>query len=235
MKHYRWIVWDWNGTLLDDVDTAIRCVNDMLAKRRRTDRMDRKRYHALMEMPIIRFYEKLFDLKRDPFSQLSVEFVESYQRYVGDAALMEGALDTLQALKSAGFLQAILSSFEAGQLKRYVARFGIGKYFQAISGADNIRSESKERRGAELAEQLSIFQGEAVMIGDLAHDYESALAMGADCILIANGHQNLINLERETAQLTSSGGNSLLRFVSDIRQVPVQLQSMAEQRQTAFR
>ena len=23
MKHYRWIVWDWNGTLLDDVDTAI--------------------------------------------------------------------------------------------------------------------------------------------------------------------------------------------------------------------
>lgn len=134
MKHYRWIVWDWNGTLLDDVDTAIRCVNDMLAKRRRTDRMDRKRYHALMEMPIIRFYEKLFDLKRDPFSQLSVEFVESYQRYVGDAALMEGALDTLQALKSAGFLQAILSSFEAGQLKRYVTRFGIGKYFQAISG-----------------------------------------------------------------------------------------------------
>lgn len=73
------------------------------------------------------------------------------------------------------------------------------------------------------------------MIGDLAHDYESALAMGADCILIANGHQNLINLERETAQLTSNGGNSLLRFVSDIRQVPVQLQSMAEQRQTAFR
>ena len=31
MKHYRWIVWDWNGTLLDDVDTAIRCVNDMIS------------------------------------------------------------------------------------------------------------------------------------------------------------------------------------------------------------
>lgn len=235
MRTYRWIIWDWNGTLLDDVDTAIRCVNDMLVKRGRPDRMNRQRYHELVEMPIVRYYEKLFDLKRTPFSQLSDEFVESYQRYIDDAHLMEGAVQTLHELKRAGYRQAILSSFESERLKRYVSRFGIEDYFEEVSGADNIRSEGKERRGAELAQRLGIGKGEAVVAGDLTHDYETALTMGADCILIANGHQNLANLQRETALLASSGGNSLLRFVSDIRQVPQQLQRMAEEQQAACR
>ena len=180
VKNYRWVIWDWNGTLLDDVDIAIRCVNDMLIKRGRPDRMDRRRYHDLIEMPIIRYYEKLFDLQSDPFSQLSVEFVESYGRYIAGANLMEGAREALQALKEAGCRQAILSSFESEQLERYITRFGIRNYFEEISGADNFRSESKTERGVQWANRLGISGSEMVVVGDLTHDFETALAMGAD-------------------------------------------------------
>ena len=69
------VLWDFNGTLLDDLDVAVAAVSDMLVSRGR-EPMTRAWYYELMEMPIIRYYEKLFDLSQVPFETLSREFVE---------------------------------------------------------------------------------------------------------------------------------------------------------------
>ena len=74
------VLWDFNGTLLDDLDVAVAAVSDMLVSRGR-EPMTRAWYYELMEMPIIRYYEKLFDLSQVPFETLSREFVEGYARH----------------------------------------------------------------------------------------------------------------------------------------------------------
>ncbi|MBQ1271733.1 MAG: HAD hydrolase-like protein, partial [Clostridia bacterium] len=57
---YTHIIWDFNGTLMNDVDIAIAAVNDMLTKRGMevTNKAD---YLNMIESPIIEYYKKIFD------------------------------------------------------------------------------------------------------------------------------------------------------------------------------
>ena len=53
------ILWDWNGTLADDVQVALRSVNDILARRNRSP-ITTEDYYSYIDTPIRRFYEHLF-------------------------------------------------------------------------------------------------------------------------------------------------------------------------------
>src|SRR5262249_33596127 len=63
------------------------------------------------------------------------------------------------------------------------------------TGLDNIYAASKLHLGQALMKRLGLRKQEAVVIGDTDHDYEVAGAIGADCILIANGHQSKTRLQ----------------------------------------
>lgn len=185
---YSNVVWDFNGTLMDDVGISILTVNDMLEKRN-MPLTDKKEYFEKIEMPIIRYYEKMFDFNVTSLSELTREFQEGYDRYLDSASIAKGALELLKKLKENGVEQAIISSFPTEKIKKICEKQGIICYFSEILGADDIKAESKVERGK--AYMNSLPEGARVVaIGDLLHDYEMAEAMGADCILWAGGHQS---------------------------------------------
>ena len=66
---YKYIVWDWNGTLLDDISASLASVNDMLIKRN-MDIIDIVRYKECIGVPIICFYEQVFDLEKEEYEDL---------------------------------------------------------------------------------------------------------------------------------------------------------------------
>ena len=185
---YTHIVWDFNGTLLDDVDAAIAAVSGMLA-RRNMPAMTRQRYYESMEMPIIRYYEKIFDLRRDPFEVLSREFVEGYEKNFHLARLSEGAREAVAYFARLGSRQVIISSFEQARLRAMVRDLGLAGFFDGVFGADNIRAESKVERAMRWLEESSASTGRILVVGDLVHDWEMACALGADCVLLDCGHQ----------------------------------------------
>lgn len=185
---YSHVVWDFNGTLLDDLDVAIAAVSDMLA-RRNMPAMTRQRYYESMEMPIIRYYEKIFDLKQDPFEVLSREFVEGYEKHFSLARLADGAGEAVAHFARLGARQVIISSFEQGRLRAMARELGIAGCFDGILGADNIRSESKVERATRWLEDSGAAGGSILVVGDLVHDWEMARALGADCVLLDCGHQ----------------------------------------------
>lgn len=187
MKQYRVIIWDWNGTLANDAETSRLATNDILKKRGKPP-ITMEQYYEYIDTPISRFYEHLFDLNEVPMSVISEEFQVGYAKYF--EALHEGVPELLENMQRLGFRQVVLSSGNQAVIQRDMERFGIRQYFETVLGADDLLAESKLERGRQWVAAQKISPSDMVLIGDTLHDYETARAMGTDCILCAIGHQS---------------------------------------------
>lgn len=58
---YDYVLWDWNGTILNDLDATLFAVNDLLAVYGLTP-LDHNTYYSYIDTPIYKFYEHIFDL-----------------------------------------------------------------------------------------------------------------------------------------------------------------------------
>lgn len=196
---YHHIIWDWNGTLLDDLEVSIAVMNGVLA-RRALPGMDRARYHALFDFPVRRYYERLgFDPRVDAFEQLSTEFIAGYDSRRLEATLHRHAAATLAAIRAAGLGQSILSAYRQETLLEIVAHFGLTPHFDEIAGLDNIHAHSKVALGRELLARLKTAPGEILLVGDTLHDFEVARELGVACALISAGHHPAERLRRTGA------------------------------------
>ena len=87
MKEYKVIIWDFNGTLIDDVKAALESVNDML-RRRNLPLINMEQYASYVDTPIIKFYEHIFDdLYSMDFGEIAIEFNEGYEKHLPQRAL----------------------------------------------------------------------------------------------------------------------------------------------------
>ncbi len=190
MKHYKNIVWDWNGTLLDDLDAGVNTLNRML-ERRDLPLLTTEQYKEQFGFPVEPFYQQVgFDLKRESFHEISVDFVRTYDEFAPDVRLHPEVIETLQALREAGMKQYILSALREELLKPMVEAFGLAPYFSQVCGSDNIYAIGKIDRGRRMVEMYGIRPEETLMIGDTLHDAEVAEALEFDILLYTGGHNS---------------------------------------------
>ena len=184
----RYVIWDWNGTLLDDVDSAVNALNRMLTVRGLPP-TTRNYYRAHFGFPVRPFYAELgVDLAHEDWDRICVDF----HRFVNHEpkVLRTDACTALQLARKAGVRQAILSALREDLLRRDVAAAGIADFFEAIYGVDNLDGASKLSRGRDLVRDLTpSADDELFFIGDTLHDVEVARELGAKCILVDGGHQ----------------------------------------------
>lgn len=185
MKPYEVVLWDWNGTLADDVGASLQATNEILKKRDKPP-ITLEQYYAYIDTPISRFYGHLLDLNQVPMAVIGREFYEFYPKYF--EGLHAGTEELLELLRQSGVRQVILSSAHRENIEKDAARLGIRDYFDEILAADDLLAEGKVERGTRwIAAQR---ETSMVLIGDTLHDFETAQAMGVDCILCAIGHQS---------------------------------------------
>jgi len=189
---YCTVFWDFNGTVMDDVALGIKCVNKMLAKRNLPIIQDRDSYQKLFCFPVEKYYGRLgFDFTAEPYEGLAVEWVDLFTSNESSLTLNPGFLETSAFLSENGIRQIILSSSETVMLHRQIRMLGIDKCFDAVYGTDNIYAGGK----IEMAKRcLGTKLDHAVLIGDTLHDYETACAIGIDCILFSGGHGSMEDL-----------------------------------------
>ena len=137
------ILWDWNGTLADDVQVALRSVNDILARRNRSP-ITTEDYYSYIDTPIRRFYEHLFSPLDDQlFDRILTEFNEGYRLHMKETGLMEGGAETLERFRKAGLRQIIVSSSQLGEVQHFCRLFGTESYFQQILGVSDFQAAGK--------------------------------------------------------------------------------------------
>jgi len=198
---YRHIVWDWNGTLLDDLDYCVDLMNGLL-RRRGLPLLDRARYHALFDFPVRDYYARLgFDFARDSFEQISVEFIAAYEARRLDTRLHDGAAEILAAIGRAGLTQSILSAYRQETLREIVGHFGLTPHFMRLTGLDNIFAHSKAELGRAWIAELGLPPRDVLMVGDTLHDLDVAAEMGIDCVLVAAGHHPESRLRARTSRV----------------------------------
>jgi phosphoglycolate phosphatase len=184
------ILWDWNGTLLDDVELCVDALNRLLADFGYLQRYDHDQYRAIFGFPIEEYYTRAgFDFSRHSFAKLAARYMEIYVPASEVCPLMDGAAEALQAFRSAGLRQVILSASKQDTLCRQVGQRGVTRYFDRLLGLSDIYAKSKVEIGLAYLKEEGFDPVRAVMIGDSVHDFEVAQALGVGCVLQSGGHQ----------------------------------------------
>ena len=185
---YQYILWDWNGTLLDDLSASLEAVNmtlDVYGKKR----IDLDEYKSYLDTPIYKFYEHLFDLEKTPMSDLSMYYRKFYDGLEDTIKIADRALQVLQKCKEKGIKQYIISASHTDDIEKYMKKLGVTDLFNRISGSDDRKAGSKVERARLLIEEEKIPKEQCVMIGDSLHDLLTAQEIGVDVILYSGGHQ----------------------------------------------
>jgi phosphoglycolate phosphatase len=190
INRYKHVIWDWNGTIFNDVDLGIEIMNGLLSKRG-LPLLTNLSYRAVFTIPVQSYYASLgFDFAKEPFEVVGKLWMDDYEARKLECGLYDGIVRVLDHLREMGIGQSILSAYPQHTLDEMVDHYGLRKYFNHIAGLDNIYAASKLHLGKALIQRLGFGKQEMVVVGDTEHDCEVARAMDADCVLIANGHQS---------------------------------------------
>jgi phosphoglycolate phosphatase len=190
MKSSKTIFWDWNGTMLDDIHICIEAMNLML-RERELQLLDEEVYRNVFTFPVRDYYSKIgFDFDREPFETPALEFIENYDDMVKDASIFSDTIMALDAFRSRGYTQMILSAMQNEFLNRLVRQHAIAHYFDAISGIEDHYASGKVENARKLIAGLDGNAGEIIMIGDTIHDHEVGEELGIRVILVSRGHQS---------------------------------------------
>ena len=189
VQSFKHIIWDWNGTLVDDVDVAIDAVNVLLSENN-LETLDHQSYREVFGFPVRDYYEKLgFDFTKVPYERLCDRFIEEYNGKRANLARLFPGTSELLARVRQGRRQSILSAAAQWHLDEITTHFDIRHFFDHIFGIADHFASSKVARGHELMQASGVAAADTILIGDTDHDCEVASALGVECLLIADGHQ----------------------------------------------
>lgn len=192
------VFFDFNGTILDDMELCLHILNGMLTKRG-YDSVSYDKYKEIFGFPIVDYYIKAgFDFNKHPFNILANEFISAYQDASLNCKLCPNVLLMLDYFKSKKYHLVLLSASEINNLLTQTNHFGITNYFDDILGLDNIHATSKVSIALKYFEDKKINKDEAIMIGDTDHDYEVGCKLGIKTYLVSNGHQSYERLLKVT-------------------------------------
>jgi phosphoglycolate phosphatase len=184
------VIWDFNGTIMDDAELAATSVSKLLQKRN-LPTISAAYHRQIFGFPVADYYQKLgFDLDIEAQSEISDEYHEVYLAGIGGCSLNEGVSDMLMLLQEAGIAQYVLSAAEHALLESWVEMFNLGRYFSAVYGLPDRLAETKVDRGLGLMRDFGLDPGTSLFIGDTDHDIEVAHALGCHPVIVLEGHQD---------------------------------------------
>lgn len=185
----RQVLWDWNGTLLDDLAYAIGVRNRTFPAFGLPRIGSVAEYRRQFTFPVRRYYERA-GVTDETFVAVAHAWMAEYVRGFDAVPLHGDAVETLARFAAAGVRQAVLSATRRDMLESQIARFPIRACFTDVLGLSDIYARSKEAVGLDYLARCGVPAASTLMIGDTLHDAEVARAMGTGCVLVARGHQS---------------------------------------------
>ena len=183
------VFWDWNGTLLDDLDYAIGVRNRVFPAFGLPKIANLDEYYAQFTFPVRLYYERA-GVTDEQFDAVAHAWMAEYIRGMAAAPLRSDALSTLTTLRERGLRQVILSASSIPVLTEQLNHYALTPYFDTILGLSHIYATSKQAIGEAYLQECGIPPCACTLIGDSLHDADVARAMGTQCILLTGGHQS---------------------------------------------
>ncbi|MEG2063150.1 MAG: HAD hydrolase-like protein [Kiritimatiellia bacterium] len=178
------IVWDFNGTLLNDVETCLDALNVIL-RQRELQPLNLVEYRQRFTFPVSTFYQNLhIETMEDVHWEALAESFHMRYIFSRKLVLQPGAADVVKIFKTLGIRQGVLSALEQELLETQLQQFGLFESMDFVCGSKNYNGASK----TEAARALGL-GNHVLLVGDTLHDAEVAASQGWKCILFSEGHQ----------------------------------------------
>ena len=210
IKH---VVWDWNGTLVDDVNLCVDILNRVLAAHMKP-RISIDLYRKTFFFPVAKFYESLelpsFGIE---YEKLANDYIKEYRNRFIECMLHSRALETLEVLNQLSISQTILTAGEQKDVEAFASFYNVNQWVHCIDGASNIEARGKGDRAAAHITKLELDPKEVLLVGDTLHDQEIANLVGCNALLYSRGHVDADRLK----QLTGPVINSLYDVIKWVR------------------
>lgn len=211
---YDHVIWDFNGTILDDVSIGIEAINVMLSSRGMPiiDGVDS--YRKIFGFPIKEYYRRCgFDFEKDDYeSVLAPEWVSEYKAREANASLCSGVLEALSLFEKNNIKQSVISASSTDMLNAQIDRLGIRSYFDSVIGCDNFYAYGKAEVCLNYVQEHR--SESIILIGDSTHDHEVANLANIDSVLVLSGHMNREALSQCGCPIFDNA-YSFAKFVTD--------------------
>ncbi len=199
------VVWDWNGTLVDDLPIVVESVNAALAAIGEAS-IDEDDYREHFTRPVDQFYVRLLErpISDEEWSALDRVFHERYLTALDRIPLTGGATDAIDAVEARGWSQSILSMWWEEDLTACVERRGLAERMTLIQGNRDDAGGGKAAHLLRHLTKLDVDAASVVMIGDSLDDAAAASAVGTACVLYDGGSHHRTHLERAGVPVTDT-------------------------------
>ena len=201
---YKNIIWDWNGTIVDDAWVFVQIMNKFL-NLNNLPNITLKEYKQSFCFPIQDYWYGLgFRFNQDSFGKLNTKFINEYKKNMFVPTIHKGITSLLKELKNKNIRQYLLSASEDGLLKESVSFYKLNNIFNGVCGVDNLNAEGKKRLGEFLFNKYSLNSYETLVVGDTEYDYEVAKHLNCSVVLISHCHINYRRLKKTKTRVVTS-------------------------------
>lgn len=184
------ILWDWNGTILNDSVICIDAMNKLL-RRYSYPSISRDTYETYFDFPVSEYYQNIgWNFEKHPFEKVGIEFMSFYQQDIVQAGLQKDVMETFKLFRQSGKQQFLISAMEHNLLLKLTGKYKLHEVFDAINGIENHYGNGKEHLFKMVMDKNNLKPSDILMIGDTLHDAEIAESLGIDCLLFYSGHQS---------------------------------------------
>ena len=189
MSKIKHIIWDWNGTLVDDAWLFVELMNRVL-KKRNLPLITLTDYKNTFCFPLEKYYQNLgFDFNIEPYEIPSIEFVDLYNANKFRPTLYPMAFELIYKIKNAGISNYILSAQNHSSLLELIDFYDLKNLFKKIRGTDNLHARGKDLIANQLLD-FSSNKGSVLFIGDTNLDVQIAKRYQSEIIGLTFGHQS---------------------------------------------
>ena len=191
------IVWDWNGTLLDDNHANLAAVNAICASFVRAP-LELDHWRSLFRRPLIPCYEELLgqSFEDGEWERIELLYDSGYRKHLHTCELADGVPDVLHTWAGTGGTQSLLSMAAHDHLVPTVAERGLNSHFTRIDGRRfTTQHDSKAEHLVHHLDNQGIDPAKVVLIGDIDDDAHAAREAGAQSLLVTSGLMSRERLE----------------------------------------
>jgi len=180
---FRNLIFDWSGTLVDDLGPVIEATNAVLGNYQ-IPALDREGFRRCFRLPYREFYAEL--LPGVPLEELESHFRPAFDASVVPVTVLPHAREKLEWCSASGIRVFVLTSMDTDAFERQMDEFGFRKHFEATySGVLDKREIIHQ-----ILETHQLNPLETAFVGDMTHDVETARHGGIASIAVLTGYNH---------------------------------------------
>ena len=180
---FRNLIFDWSGTLVDDLGPVIEATNAVLGKYE-IAALDREAFRRVFRLPYREFYAEL--LPNIPLEELEAHFRPAFDNALAPVTILPHAREKLEWCTALGIRCFVLTSMDTPAFERQMDEFGLRQHFEATYSGVLDKRDIIHR----ILASHGLDPSETAFVGDMTHDVETARHGGISSIAVLTGYNH---------------------------------------------